>query len=285
MALKSPNTVPVPDEIFDWWLTRLGEAELKILLYIVRRTLGFYKRSDQVSLSQFQSGIKDLDSGTGLGKSAVSAALKSLEGHGLIERTRQESEASGHLPTAYSVLWDPLPLSIKADKPLSTPDKGPLSTQPDIQETVLQETDTPPTPPQAGGERASDQTRQTPPADIVHWIEAECTRLQIKPGFQPNAKAKAALREADSPGLREQIGEVLRGHAYQPRNVTALITGLVPGNGRYSAPTGRFRGGRASEAARFERPVKESITSRMDRLLGAIDHEAIREAKHAKKRV
>ncbi len=44
MPLQRPTTTPVPDEIFDEWLAVLGHAELRVLLYIVRRTFGFDKR-------------------------------------------------------------------------------------------------------------------------------------------------------------------------------------------------------------------------------------------------
>jgi hypothetical protein len=36
-----PTTTPTPDEIFDVWLSELTGSELKVLLYIVRRTFGF----------------------------------------------------------------------------------------------------------------------------------------------------------------------------------------------------------------------------------------------------
>jgi hypothetical protein len=47
----------VPDVVFDHLLTRLGEAELKALLYIIRRTFGFKKDRDPVSFNQFLRGI------------------------------------------------------------------------------------------------------------------------------------------------------------------------------------------------------------------------------------
>lgn len=66
-----PTYTPVPDELFDELLTRLNGAELKTLLYIARRTFGFKRDSDNISLSQMLKGIttKDgrrLDGGTGV---------------------------------------------------------------------------------------------------------------------------------------------------------------------------------------------------------------------------
>lgn len=42
-GFKSPNYTTVPDELFDILLPRLSGAELKVLLYIVRRTFGWKK--------------------------------------------------------------------------------------------------------------------------------------------------------------------------------------------------------------------------------------------------
>jgi hypothetical protein len=48
---SSPNYTPVPDELFDEQLPDLSGAELKLLLYIIRRTFGFKKESDNISLN------------------------------------------------------------------------------------------------------------------------------------------------------------------------------------------------------------------------------------------
>lgn len=251
--MRSPTTTPVPDEIFDYWLTRLGEAELKVLLYIVRRTLGFFKRTDAISLSQLCDGIPDRDEGTGLARSSVKEALKGLKDKGLIQAIPQNSEESGHLPTLYSVLWDPLPLAGKTTKPLAVPAKPPLAGQPAIQETVLQET-APPLPPASGGSEPEPNHIQGEPGggfsisdelatgmvaagagiqDLIGWIEAECSRLAIRPGFHTTSPAaKRALRDGDTPALRSAILHILEGAAGMQRNVTSLITGLVSFNGQ-----------------------------------------------------
>lgn len=81
--LLIPNNTQIPNIIFDKLMYRLGDAEFRVLMYICRRTYGFQRQSDQISYSQFVSGIikKDgtrLDGGCGVGKNAVSLALKSL---------------------------------------------------------------------------------------------------------------------------------------------------------------------------------------------------------------
>lgn len=103
-GFASPNTTPTPDEVFDRFLADLSGAELKVLLYIIRRTFGFKKQSDTISLAQLNGGIKtrkgrQLDRGTGLSLSAV----KSLEKRGLIIVTRLKEEAGYNYVNTYSL--------------------------------------------------------------------------------------------------------------------------------------------------------------------------------------
>src|ERR1044072_8313371 len=88
-GFDSPNTTQVPDAFFDVVAPELTEAELRVALYIIRRTFGLKKDSDTISLRQIVDGIttKDgriLDRGTGLKKSAVANALTGLVRKGVI---------------------------------------------------------------------------------------------------------------------------------------------------------------------------------------------------------
>src|SRR5215213_3594469 len=72
-GFASPSYTQVPDELFDVLMPSLPDAELRVLLYIVRRTFGFKRDADAISLSQMVSGIvtrdgRRLDAGTGLSK-------------------------------------------------------------------------------------------------------------------------------------------------------------------------------------------------------------------------
>jgi hypothetical protein len=96
-GFSRPNTTPTPDELFDLFLTGLTHAELKVLLYIVRRTFGFKKDADRISLSQIVRGIKtkhgkQLDRGAGVTKKTAILAIKRLEERGLIKVTRSRTE-------------------------------------------------------------------------------------------------------------------------------------------------------------------------------------------------
>jgi DNA-binding MarR family transcriptional regulator len=109
-GVSTPNTTQVPDQYLDELLAELTGAELKVLLYITRRTFGFKKQSDNISLSQLLKGIttKDhrvLDKGTGLTKPTLLKALRSLQEKNIIRTERRRSEGRGDESTAYSLVF------------------------------------------------------------------------------------------------------------------------------------------------------------------------------------
>ena len=109
--LHIPNSTQVPDRLFDELLPDLSLGELRVLLYIIRRTFGFQRREDKVSLTQLTRGItrkngKVLDRGTGLHRETVTAALRSLEDKGLIASNRRESRKNGNLSSNYRLCLD-----------------------------------------------------------------------------------------------------------------------------------------------------------------------------------
>jgi phage replication O-like protein O len=92
-----PNSTQIPDIILDRWMAELSGAEFKVLLYVARRTYGFGKESDKISLNQMASGIRRrdgtiLDLGTGLSRSGVKSACNSLIESGVLIRTNNRSE-------------------------------------------------------------------------------------------------------------------------------------------------------------------------------------------------
>ncbi len=92
-----PNSTQIPDVILDHWMAELSGAEFKVLLYIARRTYGFGKESDNISLNQMAAGIKRrdgtcLDQGTGLSRSGVKSACNSLIERGILVRVNNRSE-------------------------------------------------------------------------------------------------------------------------------------------------------------------------------------------------
>jgi hypothetical protein len=127
-----PTTTPVPDELFDELLSRLTGAELKALLYIVRRTFGFKKAADAISFNQFQRGIitrdgRQLDRGCGVkDRTTLSKSLTHLEEMGIVVSTKGQDERGENETTTYALRFDgssaqPLP---SARERTGKPDRG-----------------------------------------------------------------------------------------------------------------------------------------------------------------
>lgn len=113
-GFRFPNTTPVPDELFDELLADLSGAEVKVILYICRRTFGFKKDSDNISLNQMLYGItkKDgtqQDRGVGLSKPTLLRTLKDLIQKQIVIAELRDSKERGHEPTNYRLnILDPL---------------------------------------------------------------------------------------------------------------------------------------------------------------------------------
>jgi phage replication O-like protein O len=76
----APNYTQIPNSLLDHWLPHLSDAETKVLLVIMRKTFGWHKVRDRISLSQ-------LEKLTGKKKQAILKASKRLEKIGLISKT------------------------------------------------------------------------------------------------------------------------------------------------------------------------------------------------------
>lgn len=107
-GFKSPRYTQVPDEAFDVLMARLTPAEFKVMMYIIRRTFGFKKDADAISLQQLVSGIRTrdgrvLDSGTGLSKSGVVKAIRGLLRKNVIKVVRRQRGPHTYDPTLYAL--------------------------------------------------------------------------------------------------------------------------------------------------------------------------------------
>ena len=115
-GFTAPNGTFVPDDFFDILMPELGEAELRVLLYIMRRTFGFKKTADDISLKQMTDGIltregKKLDRGTGLSKAGNARGIRGLVEKGVIVATRNRSVESGDQATTYALRFKKLAYS------------------------------------------------------------------------------------------------------------------------------------------------------------------------------
>ena len=83
MSKFIPNAFQIPNSVIDELLAKLTCAELKCYLFVVRKTKGWNKESDSISVSQFMEV-------TGLSNRSVITACESLVEMGLLERSGGE---------------------------------------------------------------------------------------------------------------------------------------------------------------------------------------------------
>jgi hypothetical protein len=144
-GFQSPNTTPVPDELFDKLLPILSGAELKVLLYVIRRTFGFKKGSDRISKSQLEHGItksdgSTLDGGTGLSRRAIRLAIDSLVARNILIKLHNKSPERGHEATEYALNIANTPPGVKSTQGVGYKVPKPLGREVPPQQTVVQET-------------------------------------------------------------------------------------------------------------------------------------------------
>lgn len=81
MSYIPPNYTMVPNALLDKDMATMGNAELRVVLAVARKTLGWHKKKDRISLSQLQTM-------TGLGRQAVLRGLEDALKHGHIYRVK-----------------------------------------------------------------------------------------------------------------------------------------------------------------------------------------------------
>lgn len=276
-GFKSPNTTQVPDELFDVLLPELSDAELRVLLYIIRRTFGFKKEADNISLRQMVEGIttrdgRVLDRGVGVSKATVSRALQGLQVKGIIVAQRNRSAERGNEPTTYAVRFaDREQLDQETNK-LSTPiitsetrgvspARQALSSPADPQHTELQETVIQHTDPYSNGfegEKSQQRDRET---------SFSKKRKLAKNQFESTEDRSAQRERRDAPA---PIAQVLADR-FSTRPLEAVSeprggprSDFSSGNGTESQPT-----------AKRGRPPKatEQITALVDQFSGEFHDE------------
>ena len=144
-GFADPNYTPVPDDVFDLIAPNLTESELRVLLYVVRRTFGFRKTSDAISVSQMERGITTregtvLDLGTGLSRTAIRTGCRGLIDKGILTVDRVLSPDGDYETNVYSLCFATPGVGQQMTHPGSASDRG-VGQQVTPQETVVQETE------------------------------------------------------------------------------------------------------------------------------------------------
>lgn len=128
--IEYSNGTFVPNEFFDEDLAELTDKELRVALYVIRRTRGFGKLADAISYNQFKNGIttkdgKVLDHGCGIKHdSTLSAAIASLEAKGKLKPVKSKTNKGDNGTTVYTYCFKRSPKAASKARP----DRGVLAT-------------------------------------------------------------------------------------------------------------------------------------------------------------
>jgi len=95
--INEPNFTMVPNIIFDHWLNVLDHCTSLVLLFICRKTLGWHKNKDSLSLSKIESG-------TNMSRNRVIKSLKILEDVGLIKKELHKNAFGDQDPNTYELI-------------------------------------------------------------------------------------------------------------------------------------------------------------------------------------
>ncbi len=95
-GFQSPNHTQVPNDLFDKHLSEMKKSELKVVLAVIRHTLGFHRRKTRVS-------IRDIMGLTGLANASVTSGAEEAEARGLLKRHQDGGV------TEWEIIWNDPP--------------------------------------------------------------------------------------------------------------------------------------------------------------------------------
>lgn len=91
-----PNITSIPNILFDYWMNVLSPAEFKVLMCISRKTYGWGKTSDSISVSQ-------LEKMTGLSGRGIIKNIQVLMDYGLVTKIESQTADGDAAPNQYEI--------------------------------------------------------------------------------------------------------------------------------------------------------------------------------------
>lgn len=90
--IGEPGTFWLYPVILDHYWQQLSGSEQKVLDFLLRRTYGFQKTKDKISIGQFANGVRGCDYGTGLSERTIIRVLSSLEKKGFFKIQKSKKD-------------------------------------------------------------------------------------------------------------------------------------------------------------------------------------------------
>lgn len=91
-----PNTSAIPNILIDYWMPKLSPAEFKVLMCIARKTYGWHKAIDRISLRQIEEA-------TGLSRKGITQNLQRLEELSLVSKIKSKTSDGDDAANQYEI--------------------------------------------------------------------------------------------------------------------------------------------------------------------------------------
>lgn len=176
--LATPNTCQIPNAFFDVLLPQLGDAELRVMLYLMRQTFGWNRDWTEKGFGRLDQICKS----AGISRQGAINALK-----GLRERGAVESRKVG-VAFEYRVRVHDVDTSTDQGQPVNVVDR------PDVQSTSLTDGGQP-----GGPDPVNVVDRE--PVNVVDRIK----RQSSKPNENPEEVAAEEARDARSAAAADSV--------------------------------------------------------------------------------
>ena len=201
MALQKISHTQVSNEFIDNWMAKLNPSAVKVFLAIARKTIGWHKETDAISLSQMQEM-------TGISRPGLLKALKELEEHGLISGERR-----GRKSTQWTINYTEVGNSVNQCSKLSLPE-------------VVNSVN-----PQKKGKKLSKETPQSSPSAqplVARFIELHEEVAGEKPADIAKAGGifKKLLKTHSSATILSKLENYYRGKYWFTEDGTHSIMGF-----------------------------------------------------------
>lgn len=204
-----PNTSAIPNILFDYWMLILSPAEFKVLMCIARKTYGWHKNNDLISLKQIEKM-------TGLHRSGIVKNVDALVERGLLNKIKSKTSDGDDAPNRYEInvycveggsLQNRLPVVDSVDQGVvySVDPQKKDYTKENIQKN------TPPLPPQKQATKVAKSAK----ADEID-LDSSSNQKEKKPIDDPSVLELATI-------MVEELKKV-NPEYHPPKNLTPMLT-------------------------------------------------------------
>ena len=188
-GFESPNYTQAPNDLFDTYLKDMDLAELKVVLAVIRNTMGWHR-------DNFQMSIRKMAELTGLSIASVQAGAKAAEVRGLIQKN-VEGQNSTYWTAVISVSNSDTEVYQNLVHPVSNSDTQLGLNK--VKYSERKEINNEPPKSQNGKSKSNTAKKDTIKAEVLNVyvsVLAQVTRMDMGLNYSRLAREAKALHQA-----------------------------------------------------------------------------------------